>query len=55
MSVSLYEISVNIYNIQGHNSHMYDTPRYNQLKIIGIQNTRYKFKKINQRLMSSPH
>jgi hypothetical protein len=26
MSVSLYEISVNIYNIQGHNSHMYDTP-----------------------------
>ena len=25
-----------IHNIQGHNSRMYDTPRYNQLKIIGI-------------------
>jgi hypothetical protein len=25
-----------IHNIQGHKSHMYDTPRYNQLKIIGI-------------------
>jgi hypothetical protein len=25
-----------IHNIQRHNSHMYDTPRYNQLKIIGI-------------------
>jgi hypothetical protein len=25
-----------IHNIQGHNSHMYDTPRYDQLKIIGI-------------------
>ena len=25
-----------IHNIQGHNSHRHDTPRYNQLKIIGI-------------------
>ena len=25
-----------IHKIQGHNSHMYDTPRYDQLKIIGI-------------------
>jgi hypothetical protein len=24
------------HNIQGHNSHMYDNPRYNQLTIIGI-------------------